>query len=174
MKDEIYVLDTSAFLGGIDPNYLTGLELVTVPEVISEIKTKKIRELAEFSLNTGHLKVFRPTKEAIMSVSQVCEKSGDFKYLSQVDKQIIALAKMLKDEDKQPILITDDYSIQNVATILKLDFKPVQEKGIKRTLIWTTFCPGCEKEFPPKTSLRECDDCGTALKRYSQSNKNYL
>ena len=163
----ILVIDASALIGGIDPNILGGTDLVTTSGVVKEIKTPTIRKKTELSISNGRLKILMPTEESMRIIEQICEETGDLKFLSSVDKSILALTIMLQDDGKHPILLTDDYSIQNVAHTLHLTFQSVQEKGIRKRLKWTIYCPGCKKNFPSKTNLNECDACGTPLKRYS-------
>ena len=42
-------------------------------------------------------------------------KAGDFHKLSEADMQLLSLALQLKAEGYTPKIVTDDYSIQNVA-----------------------------------------------------------
>ncbi len=161
------MLDTSAFLGGIDPNILIGIELFTVPDVIKEIKTRHVREKVDLAIKLGRLKLLEPREDDIKIISRACEETGDLKSLSTVDKLVLALTLRLKNEGENPVLLTDDYSMQNVATALKIEYKAIQEKGIKKFLKWTIYCPGCNKKFPPDTKLTTCDECNTELKRFS-------
>ena len=169
MEGKIFVLDASALIGGIDPNNFDKVKFVTIPSVIEEIKTPTIKKKTEFSISRGRIKVLMPSIEALRIITRICEETGDLKFLSSTDKSIIALAKMLLDDGKNPILLTDDYSIQNVAKTLKLPYESIQEKGIRKKLKWTIYCPGCKKKFSSKTKLKECDTCGTPLKRYSST-----
>ena len=57
---------------------------------------------------------------------------------------------------------TDDYSIQNVARILGIGFKPVGMEGIKKVVKWNYKCTGCGKWY--KDNQPDCPICGSALK----------
>jgi UPF0271 protein len=85
--------------------------------------------------------------------------------LSDTDIQLLALAIELKASGYTPQIITDDYSIQNVATQLGIDFLAQTTFGIKRLLEWIRYCPACHKEYPVNSKFKECQVCGTELKR---------
>ncbi|MHC1591315.1 MAG: hypothetical protein ACXQS8_04470, partial [Candidatus Helarchaeales archaeon] len=105
---KIYVLDTSAFIGGLDPTSLTGIELVTVDGVIDEILSLPMRMKVELALKLGHLKLMSPTKKAIETVRQACKESGDLKSLSIVDISVLALGMEIKNSGDETIDLSDD------------------------------------------------------------------
>ncbi len=82
--------------------------------------------------------------------------------------QILALALEIKSRGDTPKIITDDYSIQNVATKLNLEFVALVTFGIKKVLNWIRYCPACHKTYPPNSKAKECQICGTELKRKPQ------
>ncbi|MHA1379883.1 MAG: phosphotransferase [Candidatus Helarchaeota archaeon] len=163
----ILILDSSAFLGGYNPNIIE-IQQKTIPEVLNEIKNTSKKSLIEISIETGKLRLFSPLPEFIEKVKSISNSSGDNFVLSDVDIQILALALESKQKDNlTPILVTDDYAMQNIATKLKIGFKPVLEKGIKDLIKWRIYCPGCKKSFNSIPKNKICPDCGTKLKRYS-------
>ena len=54
------------------------------------------------------------------------------------------------------------YSIQNVARIMGIGFKPVGMKGIQKVVKWNYQCIGCKKWY--KEKMPECPICGSPMK----------
>jgi len=161
----IIVLDTSAFLAGFDPFSLSE-EQVTVPKVEEEIrKNSMILVRFKTALENGKLKVKAPSEEFLNKVKASSTKVGDSFLLSETDLQLLALALELKATGYAPQIVTDDYSIQNVATQLGIEFLALATFGIKRLLEWIRYCPACHREYPANFSSKECLVCGTELKR---------
>ena len=161
----VIVLDTSAFLAGFDPFSLRE-EQVTVPKVEEELRKNSII-LVRFktALENGKLKVKAPSEEFLNKVKASASKVGDSFLLSETDVQLLALALELKATGYTPQIVTDDYSIQNVATQLGIEFLALATFGIKRLLEWIRYCPACHREYPANSSSKECLVCGTELKR---------
>jgi len=164
-QKRVIVLDTSAFLAGFDP-FSLGEEQLTVPKVEEEIKRNSII-LVRFkaALENGKLKVKAPSEEFLSKVKASSSKVGDSFKLSETDKDLLSLALELKAEGCNPQIVTDDYSIQNVATQLGIEFSALATFGIKRLLEWIRYCPACYRQYPADYPSRECQVCGTELKR---------
>jgi endoribonuclease Nob1 len=161
----VIVLDTSAFVAGFDP-FSIGTEQITVPKVEEEIRRNSMVKMRlETAIESGKLKVLAPTQEAQDSAEASACKVGDSFKLSETDKQLLALALQLKTEGFTPQIVTDDYSIQNVATKMGIEFLALATFGIKRLLEWIRYCPACHKEYPANSKIKECQICGTELKR---------
>ena len=161
----IVVLDTSAFLAGFDP-FSLGTEQVTVPKVEEEIlRNSMIKMRFETAVESGKVKVKVPTQEFSDSAKAYASKVGDSFKLSEADMQLLALALELKAAGYTPQIVTDDYSIQNVATQMGIGFLALATFGIKRLLEWIRYCPACHKQYPANTKSKECQICGTELKR---------
>ncbi len=161
----VIVLDTSALLAGFDPFSLSE-EQVTVPKVEEEIrKNSMILVRFKTALENGKLKVKAPSEEFLNKVKASSTKVGDSFLLSETDLQLLALALELKATGYTPQIVTDDYSIQNVATQLRIEFLALATFGINRLLEWIRYCPACHREYPANFSSKECLVCGTELKR---------
>ncbi len=161
----VVVLDTSAFLAGFDPFSLSA-EQVTVPKVEEEIKRNSMIKMRfETAIESGKLRVKAPTREFSNAAKKSASKVGDSHKLSETDLQLLALALELKAEGVAPQIITDDYSIQNVATQMGIGFLALATFGIKRLLEWIRYCPACHREYPSNCKTKECQICGTELKR---------
>ncbi len=161
----IVVLDTSAFVAGFDP-FSQSNEQVTVPKVEEEIRRNSMVKMRlETAIESGKVKVQAPTQESCAKLEASATKAGDIYKLSAADKQLLALAIELKTQGYTPQIITDDYSIQNVATQVSIEFRSLATFGIKRLLEWIRYCPACHKQYPANCKFKECQICGTELKR---------
>jgi len=165
LKDKIIVLDSSALIAGLDPFSIEGDEC-TVPEVEKELSpTSMAKTRFKAAVEYGKLKLITPEEKFIESVKRVSSELGDIKFLSHVDILILALALKLKKEGLNPIIATDDYSIQNVADKLGIKYASLATFGIKKLLYWVLYCPACKRNYPPNYNSMTCEVCGTELKR---------
>ena len=127
---------------------------VCPPGVVDELKRYNDPRLERWG---DLLRTSDCTATSIDSVRAVAKKSGDIGRLSDVDVTVIALAL-----DLEGVILTDDYSIQNVAKIMNIEYKPVGMKGIKKVEKWNYQCTGCKKWF--KEPSPECPICGHTLR----------
>ena len=165
------VLDTSAFLAGFDPFSLSETQ-VTVPKVEEEIRRNSIiKTRFETAIESGKLKVKPPSQQALDFAKASASKVGDWFKLSEVDIQLLALAVEMKTEGYAPEIVTDDYSIQNVATQLEIEFVSLATFGIKRLMEWIKYCPACHRQYRTDCKTKECQVCGTELKRKPRRTK---
>jgi endoribonuclease Nob1 len=161
----VVVLDTSAFVAGFDPFSLPE-EQVTVPKVEEEIlRNSMVKMRFEMAIESGKVKVKAPSQEAAAKLEASANKVGDSHKLSEADRQLLALAVELKASGYTPQIVTDDYSIQNVATQVGIEFLSLATFGIKRLLEWIRYCPACHKQYSADCKFKECQICGTELKR---------
>jgi UPF0271 protein len=77
----------------------------------------------------------------------------------------LALALEFKSAGYSPLIVTDDYSIQNVANQIGVEFASLMTFGIRFRLHWILYCPACHKKYPSDYKLKACEICGTTLKR---------
>ena len=170
-KTRKYVLDTSAILSG-KPINLGEEEIVTTPRVSEEINPGG-RDYQNFQyLIEKGLSIISPNKEMVDEVIRISEKTGDKNRLSNTDIEILALALELnREENNEIIILTDDYSIQNVANELKLKFETINQSGITKRFKWDCRCRGCGKRF--KENIKICPICGTITKNII-SNKEVI
>jgi endoribonuclease Nob1 len=170
MGKRVMVLDTSAFVGGFDP--FTVREDQVAPPMVEEEVKRNAMTLLRFStaVESGRLKIFAPSQEFINKVKASATSVGDSFFLSETDKQVLALALEIRARGDDPQIVTDDYSIQNVAKQLGLGYISLVTFGIKRLLTWIRYCPACHRTYPANFKATECPICGTALKRKPQRN----
>ena len=147
-----YVLDTSALFSMQD--LPSEARCFTTPGVIKELDRYGDRRS---DLWGELLTVSEPTAASMRKVREAASRTGDSTRLSPTDVEVLALAMELK-----ALVLSDDYSLQNLATYLGIPFKPVGLKGIKDLRRWRWRCTGCgriyEKEMP------DCPVCGSKLK----------
>jgi len=146
-----YVLDTSVLYYGKD--LPQGFECVITPGVVRELDKEGMSARLELLLAT-RVRVSSPSDRSLRKVSEESEKTGDSRRLSEADKELLALALDLGYE-----LITDDYSIQNLARAMGIPARGFDQKGITEVFEWQAKCKGCGKLFP--ADVRVCDVCGT-------------
>lgn len=162
MKKQIFLIDTSAILSG-KPINLNNSSMVTTPLVSDELKPggkdyRKFQFLQEIGLTIQSASI-----ESIKKIKKTAEKTGDIERLSSADIEIIALAWDIKIKGKdESVILTDDYSIQNVANNLKIKFQSVSQRGITKRFKWLYHCPGCGKRY--NESIKICNICGTKIK----------
>lgn len=148
------VLDTSAILSfRIDAD-----NAITTEGVIKEIKKggASWRRL-QYMLARG-MKVVSPPDDCVEKVKEIAKLTGDYKNLSEVDIEVIALALHTGGT-----IVTDDYSIQNVAKELKLKYQGVLQEEIDKKIKWRWRCRSCGKYYD--SYYEECPVCGGKLKR---------
>jgi UPF0271 protein len=161
----VIVLDTSALLAGFDP-FSISEEQYTIPMVKEEITRGSMLGFRfKTAMESGKLKVKAPDKTSLDAVKNSANVMGDSFFLSETDLQILALALELKTEGYSPTIATDDYSIQNVADQLNIEFVSLATFGIRFRLRWLRYCPACRRKYPADYKFSKCEICGTELKR---------
>ena len=165
MKKHIFIIDTSAILSG-KPINLGDAIMMTTTTVSNELKPggKDYRNF-QFLIEKG-LFIRDPSAKSRELIQKIAEESGDINRLSPADIDILALAyELTRKKDHQTIILTDDYSIQNVATQLSIEFVALATFGISRLLEWIRYCPACHRKYPADYNSMTCKVCGTDLKR---------
>jgi UPF0271 protein len=146
------VLDTSALFSL--EQVLPGWEAYITQGVLDELEKYGDRR-ADHLLSI--LKVSQATSRTVGTVLKAAKGTGDSARLSPVDLEVLALALELKAS-----VVTDDYSIQNLAAVLGVEYIPVGLKGITRVIRWNYLCTGCGKVF--KEEHPDCPICGSSLR----------
>jgi len=152
-----YVLDTQFFLSGMDPTAIDG-EVFITPEIIDEVKKGFPSRKMEYFLESGQLSVASPSPETLKFIREKAEETGDIGRLSETDISILALAL-----DLSAAIITDDYSVQNLADLLDISYITLNEQGIRRIWKWAYRCKGCGRIFYKE--YKECPVCGSPLRQ---------
>lgn len=159
MKKNTLVLDANIFVEGINPGTLMDrYVLMMTPEVEYEIREKGGEDTLEYALSAG-LRICSPGNECMEIVENAAIGTGDDSRLSYPDRTILALAL---EEDGE--IMSDDYSVQNLAAALGIPVMRGLQQGIKRVLKWRQQCVGCRQYYEEKKPNNECPVCGSDLK----------
>lgn len=162
MVKKIFVVDTSAVLSGRILN-IGDAEIVTSLKISKELKPGG-RDYRNFQyLKEKGLKIIQPEEEIVKKVVKTCKKYGEKERLSDADIELLAISYQLQNEDYKPVILTDDFSIQNIAEILKIEYQNINQRKIKEKFKWETRCQGCGKKF--KDNINICPICGAKTKK---------
>ena len=161
---KVLVLDTSALIMGLDPLGLE-FEIYSVPEVTEELKDQAGPSYrVAISTSSGKLKIQSPTAQSLKQVRDKAKVLGDRVVLSDADTSVLALALDLAREGRKPIVVSDDYAVQNVAEGIDIAYQALATLGIRQKFEWTYYCPACFRRYP-RGEQEVCQVCGTKLKR---------
>jgi UPF0271 protein len=162
-KLKTLVLDASALIQGYHPG--TSWQAFTVPAVLEEIRDELIRLRVEALIEGGRITLRTPDEGSAARLEEGAAAVGEAGALSVADKQVLSLALQLTSEGEAPVVVSDDYSVQNVADHLGLPYRSLAVEGIRKRYKWVTYCPGCRRSFDGPQRENACPVCGTALKR---------
>lgn len=156
------VLDATSFYAGIP--FSSQEQSFTTPLVFEEIKhIKKSHDAVQTLIDLDRLKIVEPEQKNTNFVLEKANQTGDLPDLSKEDVSVLALCVQLNGE-----LVTDDYTVSNVAKHLNLKVIPIMTKGISKVLDSVYFCPACNKVFE---KMSDCPICGSKLKKKSAERK---
>lgn len=165
MGKRAIVLDTSAFIAGFDPLSVAE-EVYSVPAVERELASNSLSWTRfKTAIESGKLRLKTPSTTFLDKIKKSSKTVGDVLFLSEVDFQVLALALELRSLRRSPLIVTDDYSIQNVADQVGVEFAPLMTFGIRFRHHWILYCPACYRKYPPDFKTETCEVCGTRLKR---------
>ncbi|MDR0335253.1 MAG: nucleic acid-binding protein [Methanomassiliicoccaceae archaeon] len=148
-----FVLDSSALFSMED---LPSDDIAVPPGVVDELRRYNDPRVERWG---DLLRVSECTERSVSKVKDAAMRSGDAGRLSDVDVSVIALAV-----DLNGIVLTDDFSIQNVCKIMGIEYRSVATEGIKKVEKWNYKCNGCGKWFKEKQN--DCPICGSSMKAH--------
>ncbi len=164
-KGFVLILDASAFIMGYDPLSVSYPQF-SVPSVLNELLPETTEWLrCSVAEQSGKLKIQQPSEKSVEKIKFLSASVGDIRTLSDTDIQILSLAFELQSEGKDPVIVSDDYAIQNVAERIGLKYKSLATFGIRYQFDWILYCPACHRKYPSGYIGESCGVCGTALKR---------
>jgi rRNA maturation endonuclease Nob1 len=159
----VFILDASAVFNGILSRSLPGKK--ALPDcVLFEIQglLRGVAVLEEIH-SDPHTQSYLPTKESLEFITAEAKKTGDIQELSACDLAVLALAYDFKEKEKNAMIISDDYDIQNLAVHLSIPYRGVYWKGIKWLYAYKWVCPACGSTSKEKRT--HCLECGTEMKK---------
>lgn len=148
----MFVLDASAILSGKD---LTAMKAYTTPSVLEEVRIGRRSRLLGYMVE-ANLQVLSPSGQAVEEVRKKMVEINE--ELSDVDLEVLALTLEL-----DATLLTDDYSMQNLASALSIPFSSVTQKGIRTERKYGYRCSGCGRFLD---SGGRCPFCGSPVRRF--------
>jgi len=150
------VLDTSGILRS-DLDFSRNKYIIT-NSVLSELLDESARVAIEAALKSKNIILAEPREDFLKKVKEAAIKTGDISEMSSTDLDILAVAL-----ERNLVIISDDYRVQNVASALGLEFETTIHEGIKHRLRWFKICEGCGRKYPMESDL--CEICGSRLKK---------
>lgn len=160
MDTEVYILDTSALVAGFAPEF-SDVKQLTVSEVVEEAQSLSVKLKLETAITLGQIKVRDPSKESVDRILDKVEETGDT--VSRTDVKILALALDLNERGKKPVIVSDDYAIQNLSRLFNLTYSIIAKPGINSVFKWIKKCPACNRNYPADND--KCKACGSKLFR---------
>lgn len=118
------VLDSPAFINS--SLFEIKRKYYTVREVLDELKDLRSKSLAETALISEKLVIREPEKSSVKRVLEKAKEIGSEEKLSETDRHVLALAL-----DLNGMILTDDFSVQNLAAHLGIKFSGVLRGKIK-------------------------------------------
>lgn len=151
-----YVLDTSLLLAGKQPP--RDGRWATTPEAAAEVKpggrdARRFEEWQALGLEVRSAK--QPSQDR---VDETAMAAGNLGRLSVADQSLLALAL-----DLEGTLVTDDYTMQDIARRLEVRCLGVNQEGIETTKQWKPRCSGCGRWFDAPQKRNECPICGSPV-----------
>ncbi len=145
------MLDSPVFIYGIK---VAGT-IYTVPKVVQELRSVNADVTLHELLKEG-LKIEPPLEKDVKAVMEKAKSTGDYPKLSPADIDVLAKALQINGT-----LVTDDYSVQNVAARLGIETRVIRQQRIKRVLTWRYRCIGCGRIY---TTEMPCPVCGSKVR----------
>ena len=149
----IYILDSSVFIHSTNTLF-ESKTIITTYLVEEEMKSSKsIINFEHFKLSG--MEILSPSKQSISKTKKALEKTND--KLSEADISIIALALDFIQKNKDIIIVTEDYGIQNLSSFLNIPFISILNKPISKKFKWIKKCSNCGRIVNNNT----CNFCGS-------------
>lgn len=164
-----FVLDASAIYNGILSQNLSGKMYIpqcTILEIEDMLRGEAFKEEI---IRSDKIIVRDPDDFSVNFITEGAKDTGDIVELSICDIQILALAFYLKKQNENPVIISDDYDIQNLAKHLGLKCRGVLWKGITKLYEYFWLCTGCGIKSKVKRDI--CIECGSPMKKKTLKKK---
>ena len=152
-----FLLDTAGILEA--PN-LTPSDCTTVPEVAAEVSPGGAGYRRLEQMLAAGLEVRASTNGSIERVRSVAMDAGNWARLSPADVSILALAL----DVPEGTLVSDDYTVLDLAKRLKIAVQTIRTKGVDSTQDWSARCVGCARVYDESMAGKDCMVCGSLIK----------
>ncbi len=161
-KGKTPVLDTAAIITKMVLQI--PIKQYTVPEVLEEVRDEESKKVLRTAIESGKLIVTKPSSSSLKRVKELARTIGEALNLSETDLSVVALALDFKIKRMNPIIYTDDYSLQNLAKALGISFQPIRTRGISEKRRYIVYCPACGY-VASSADEKICPRCGHRLVR---------
>ncbi len=159
----LILLDSSAILNDYNFFFDPKQKYVMTSRVFAEMRDLRSRMMVDNAQMLNLLSIMDACPVSQQKMNDFVSSKG-FEKLSAADLSLLALAKEMKGRREKIIVISDDYSIQNMCQALKIPFNPVIQGRITETIVFNKSCPACGKRFKRAFKGRTCSNCGSLLK----------
>lgn len=160
-RRKVYVLDASAIIFGFSS---AEEPQITCREVLDEARFGGAAPYRAAAIREGAgPRIDDPTEEHVKIVKKKMEEVGEVG-LSDADVKLLALALDYRDRGWRPVIVSADYSVQNMALSLGIDVERIIHRGIDREVVWVSYCPAC-RWAGGVFKGGHCPRCGAKLKR---------
>lgn len=161
----VYVLDAAALFSSYQLSLPPGAIAVTTRYIADEVRDDDSRRALEISLAGGKLTIAEPTEDAVNEAVRLAREMGELSRLSYADISLIALTIKYIRAGSSVIVITDDYSVQNVVRYLGAEVLGVKRRIITKVAKYVIACPVCG--YVGHSDY--CPICGSRMVRKPQS-----
>lgn len=153
----LFILDSAAILEGAN---LVASRCRTTPEVVQEIRAGGATGRRLEQLVAAGLVVQSASPQGLQKVKQAATAAGNLSRLSAADRSILALAS---DHPGEGLLLSDDYTVLDVARRMDLRAQSLRTAGPASTLDWVARCRGCGRSYGPEQAGGTCPVCGQEI-----------
>jgi len=171
LPTHFFIMDASALIAG-QVEVGENTRLATTTGILEEVHSQTTQVRIAGWLDAGILMPMEPAPEFIAQAKAAATKSGDLRVLSPNDLALLALAlDVIKNHEGATVtMLSGDFAIENTAKFLNVKVDSISP-GIKKTIQWEWYCPACHKRGFKNPNARECDVCGTPLKRRDSAHR---
>ncbi|MCD6490880.1 MAG: hypothetical protein ACTSVW_00190 [Candidatus Njordarchaeales archaeon] len=166
-KITYYIIDTTFFLRTpyeillnkvLDHISEKQIALITTPLVIAEIKDRITSII--LSAIIDKITVIKPSRKYVNKIKSVAKKLGLLTLLSEADIEITSIGLQFLDKKRKVVIITDDFSIQDICYFLKIPVASITGKKIEFIYKIKKQCSLCGYIFD--ASKEFCPKCGSS------------
>jgi endoribonuclease Nob1 len=159
----LILLDSSAIINDSGFSFDPKEKYLMTSRIIAEMRDLRSRMMVDNAQILNILQITDPCPVSLQKLDEFVYRKG-FEKMSQADLSLIAIAKELKDKGEKILLVSDDYSIQNMCKELFIPFESVIQGRIKQTISFYKECGGCGKRYLCGHKGNICQNCGSQLK----------
>jgi len=156
-----YIVDTSSLLRLLRRRIVEDLleegYIAISGKVLEEIRDKESKLL--FNISSDKISVINPMPTSLRVIKEKARKLGISCELSETDLSVVALAWELREQGYDIIVLTEDYSIQNLCKALNLEIMAISRGEIQYILRTLKKCLVCDAIYD--SQLSECPHCGS-------------